>query len=457
MGKKNITVNVGSLSKQETIVPTLIIGSLFFIFGFISWINSILIPFFKIACQLTNFESYLVTFAFYISYLVFSIPSSYLLKNIGFKKGMMIGFWIMAAGAFIFIPAALTRTYGLFLLGLFSIGAGTALLQTATNPYITILGPKERAAQRISIMGIFNKGAGILAPLLFAAVILKSTDAALFKQIPLMDEATKNIALNELIGRVVIPYTCVGIVLIGLGLMIRYSSLPEINTEHESEDVALANSGKTVIFQFPHLILGAVAIFLHLGTQVISIDTIISYAGSMNINLLEAKVFPSYTLFTMIIGYVLGIILIPKFISQVRVLQICTVLGTILTLLIIYANTTVNFLGHTANVSIWFVVLLGLPNSLVWAGIWPLALDGLGRFTKLGSSILVMGLAGNAIMPLVFGHYADILGHRNAYTVLFPCYLFLVYYSFYGYRIRNWTFNKSNKKPAAAIKSMENN
>jgi len=445
---KNITVKVGSLSRQDTIIPILIIGSLFFIFGFISWINSILIPFFKIACELTNFESYLVTFAFYISYLVFSVPASYLLKRIGFKKGMMVGFWIMAIGAFIFIPAALTRTYELFLLGLFSIGAGTALLQTAANPYITILGPKERAAQRISIMGIFNKAAGILAPLLFAAVILKATDADLFKQIPAMDVLTRNLALDELIRRVIIPYTCVGAVLIGLGLMIRYSSLPEIDTEHESEDIALANSGKTLIFQFPHLILGALAIFLHLGTQVISIDTIISYAGSMNIGLLEAKIFPSYTLFTMIIGYILGIVLIPKFISQVRVLQICTVLGVILTLLIIYATTPVNFLGHHTELSIWFVVLLGLPNSLVWAGIWPLALDGLGRFTKLGSSILIMGLAGNAIMPLVYGHYADIAGLRSAYWVLFPCYLFLVYYSFYGYTIRSWTFKKPEGKTA---------
>lgn len=445
MKEKNITVKVGTLSKQDTIVPILIIGSLFFIFGFISWINSILIPFFKIACELTNFESYLVTFAFYISYLVFSIPSSYLLKRVGFRKGMMIGFWTMSIGAFIFIPAALTRTYGIFLVGLFSIGAGTALLQTAANPYITILGPKERAAQRISIMGIFNKVAGILAPLLFAAVILKATDADLFKQIPFMDGVAKNAALNELIKRVVVPYACVGAVLIGLGLMIRYSSLPEIDTEHESEEIAAANSGKKVIFQFPHLILGAIAIFLHLGTQVISIDTIISYAGSMNIDLLEAKVFPSYTLFTMIIGYVLGIVLIPKFISQVKALQVCTLLGLILTFFIIYATIQVNFLGHTADLSIWFVVLLGLPNSLVWAGIWPLALDGLGRFTKLGSSILIMGLAGNALMPLVYGHYADTYGLRSAYWVLFPCYLFLVYYAFYGHRVRRWVFSKNRE------------
>jgi glucose/galactose transporter len=438
--KRNIvTVKVGSLSKKDATIPIMIIGSLFFIFGFISWINSILIPYFKIACELTNFESYLVTFAFYITYFVFSIPSAYLLKRVGFKKGMMIGFWVMAVGAFIFVPAALTRTYEVFLLGLFSIGAGTALLQTAANPYITILGPKERALQRISIMGILNKGAGVIAPLLFAAVILKASDAELFKQIPLMTAAARNAALNELISRVIVPYACVGVVLIGLGLMIRYSPLPEIDTEHESEDVAVANAGKKVIFQFPHLILGAIAIFLHIGTQVISIDTIISYAGSMNIGLLEAKVFPSYTLVTMIVGYILGIFLIPRVISQVRGLHICTLLGLVLSLMIMFLNTRVTFLGHEANMSIWFVVLLGLPNSLIWAGIWPLALDDLGRFTKLGSSILVMGLVGNALMPLVYGYFADHFSAHSAYWVLVPCYLFLVYYAFYGYRVRRWT------------------
>jgi glucose/galactose transporter len=355
---------------------------------------------------------------------------------------MMIGFWVMAVGAFIFIPAALTRTYGVFLLGLFSIGAGTALLQKAANPYITILGPKERAAQRLSIMGIFNKAAGILAPLLFAAVVLRATDSELFKQIPLMDAVTRNAALDELIRRVILPYACVGTVLIRLGFMIRYSSLPEIDTEHESKETADANAGKTVVFQFPQLVLGAIAIFLHIGTQIISIDTIISYADSMNMDLLEAKVFPAYTLSATIIGYLLGITLIPKFISQVTVLKICTLLGVTLTLLIVFANVQVNFLGHDANISIWFVAMLGLANSLVWPGIWPLALDGLGKYTKVGASILIMGLIGNAIMPLVYGHLADLYGHRDAYWVLFPCYLFLVFYAFYGHRLRRWSFSK---------------
>jgi len=432
------SVAVNSLSQRDTWISIFIIGLLFFIFGFVSWVNAILIPYFKIACELTNFQSYLVTFAFYISYFIVSVPASYLLKKTGFKKGMLIGFLAMSIGAFIFIPAALTRVYEIFLLGLFTIGVGLAILQTAANPYITVLGPKESAAQRISIMGIFNKGAGILAPLIFAAVILKATDTDLFRALNTMNEAEKDIALDDFIRRVIVPYACVGTVLFGLGLFVRFSPLPEINTEQETPAVAAANSTKKSIFEFPHLILGALAIFLHVGTQVIAIDTIIGYANSMNIDLLEAKVFPSYTLFATICGYILGIICIPKYISQVNALRFCTLLGALLTLLIQLVNGQVTFLSHTADLSIWMVVLLGFANSLVWAGIWPLALDGLGKFTKLGASVMIMGLCGNAIMPLFYGHFADVSDERLAYWVLFPCYLYLVFYAFKGYALRKW-------------------
>lgn len=439
MSTPSATVDASSLSKRDTVISILIVGVLFFIFGFVSWVNAILIPYFKIACELTSFQSYLVAFAFYISYFVMSVPAAYLLKAAGFKKGMMVGFWAMALGAFIFVPAAYARTYEIFLLGLFMIGVGLAILQTAANPYITILGPKERAAQRISIMGICNKAAGILAPLLFAAVILRPTDSDLFKQLATMGDAERSAALDELIRRVITPYATVGTILFILGILVYYSPLPELNTEQESPELAEANAGKTSIFRFPHLILGAVAIFLHVGTQVIAIDTIIAYAGSMGIGLLEAKVFPSYTLFLTICGYVIGIILIPKFIRQVNALRICTLLGMAFTFLIIFASGQVNFLGHDTDISIWFIVLLGLANSLVWAGIWPLALDELGRFTKLGASILIMGLCGNALMPLLYGYLADLYSLRSAYWVLIPCYAYLVYYAFYGHLVRRWS------------------
>ena len=404
---KNTSVAAGSLSQKDTITGMIIIAFMFFMFGFTSWINAILIPYFKISFELSHVQSYLVTFAFYISYFIFSVPASFLLKKIGFKKGMMIGFWVMSCGAFLFVPAAITMTYELFLLGLFSIGAGLALLQSAANPYITILGPKERAAQRFNISS--------------------------------MTQAEKDVIFRELIQRVIIPYACVGSFLFLIGLFIRFSPLPEIDTEHESEELAQANSSKTSIMQFPHLVLGAFAIFLHVGTQVISIDTVISYAGTMNLNLIEAKVFPSYTLTAQICAYFIGIFFIPKFFSQLTALRVSTILGIVLTFLIIYAKGQVNFLGHTTDISIWFVVMLGLANSLVWAGIWPLALDGLGRFTKIGASLMIMGLVGNALLPMVYGYLVDIFNAREAYWVLFPCYVYLVFYAFRGYKLRSWT------------------
>ncbi|NBW03600.1 MAG: glucose/galactose MFS transporter [Cytophagia bacterium] len=436
-------VSVSSLTRRDTQISIMLIGMMFFIFGFVSWANSILIPYFKIACELTNFKAYLVTFAFYISYFIMSVPASYVLKSIGFKKGMMLGFWIMSIGAFIFIPAAMNRAYPIFLLGLFTLGTGLAILQTAANPYITLLGPKESAAQRISIMGICNKGAGILAPLAFAAVILKATDSDLFKNLEHMTGANRNLALNELIQRVIVPYFCVGILLFLLGLAVRFSPLPEIETDEENKETTQANSNKTSILQFPHLILGAIAIFLHVGTQVIAIDTVIGYAGSMNIQLMEAKIFPSFTLAATICGYIIGIICIPKYISQVNALRTCTILGLLFAIGILMTSGNVELAGLKVDISICFVVLLGLANSLIWAGIWPLALDGLGKFTKIGASILIMGLCGNAILPLFYGYFADLYDLRLAYAVLIPCYLYLIFYAIRGHKIRQWTLKNN--------------
>jgi glucose/galactose transporter len=436
-------VSVSSLTQRDTQISIMLIGMMFFIFGFVSWANSILIPYFKIACELTNFKAYLVTFAFYISYFIMSVPASYVLKSIGFKKGMMLGFWIMSIGAFIFIPAAMNRAYPIFLLGLFTLGTGLAILQTAANPYITLLGPKESAAQRISIMGICNKGAGILAPLAFAAVILKATDSDLFKSLEHMSGANRNLALNELIQRVIVPYFCVGILLFLLGLAVRFSPLPEIETDEENEETTQANSNKTSILQFPHLILGAIAIFLHVGTQVIAIDTVIGYAGSMNIQLMEAKIFPSFTLAATICGYIIGIICIPKYIRQVNALRTCTILGLLFSFGILMTSGNVELVGLNVDISICFVVLLGLANSLIWAGIWPLALDGLGKFTKIGASILIMGLCGNAILPLFYGYFADLYDLKLAYAVLIPCYLYLIFYAIKGHKIRQWTLKNN--------------
>ena len=430
-----------SHSKRMMYIAIAIVGMMFFIFGFVSWVNAILIPYFRIACELTNFQSYLVTFAFYIAYLVMSIPASFVLKRAGFKKGIMYGFFCMATGAMLFVPAALIRTYWFFLIGLFSIGTGLTILQAAANPYITIVGPIESAAKRISIMGICNKFAGIIAPLIFAAIILKSSDSVIFEQLNVgaFSEAEKDVVLDGLIRRVIWPYSILSIFLFAVGIFIRYSVLPEEeNKEVETDD----GKSHTSILQFPYLLMGAVAMFLHVGTQVIAIDTIIGYANSMHMDLLEAKVFPSYTLTATICGYIMGIILIPKYLSQKRAFQICCTLGLIFSLGVVLSNMQVSFWGHDANLSIWFLVLLGFPNSLIYAGIWPLSIRGLGRFTKIGSSLLIMGLCGNAILPLIYGHFADLFSVKQAYWVLIPCYLYLMFFSLYGHKIESWSFKK---------------
>ncbi|MGP1476893.1 MAG: sugar MFS transporter [Phocaeicola sp.] len=438
------------LSKQDITIAIVIVGVMFFIFGLVSWVNSILIPYFKIACELTHFQSYFVAFAFYIAYLCLSIPSGFIIQKIGYKRSIMYGFIAMPVGASLFIPAALTRAYGLFLSGLFVIGGGLTMLQSAANPYITILGPIESAAKRISFMGICNKLAGILAPLIFAAVILKETDGDIFALLDsgMLDEASKNAMLDDLIERVIFPYSVLAVILLSFGIFIRYSVLPEIdpieNNKEETIDIQ-----RTSIFQFPYLILGAIAIFVHVGTQIVAIDTIISYAGSMGIDLLEAKVFPSYTMSFTIIGYLIGIFLIPKYLSQTRMLQICCIIGLFLSFGVIFANQNVTFLGHTANLSIWFLCSLGLPNALVYAGIWPLSIHGLGKFTKLGSTLLVMGLCGNAIMPVLYGYFADLIGLQKAYGLLIPCYLYLIFFALYGHKVQSWSFKgigKLNKK-----------
>lgn len=406
--------------------PIIIIGALFFVFGFITWLNSVLIPYLKIACELNNFESLLVAFSFYISYLVMSIPSGNVLKRIGFKKGMSLGLLIIAIGALVFIPAALTRTYGVFLFGLFIQGSGLALLQTASNPYITILGPKESAAKRISIMGICNKVAGAIAPIVLGAVTLNNADgikAGILK----MTDVQKALELDALASRVILPYAIIVTVLTLLAIWVYYSSLPEVDTDHEDEVVAKANHTKTSVFQFPHLLLGVFTLFLYVGVEVMAGDTIISYGSSQGISLETAKFFTTCTLISMIVGYVIGIICIPKYFSQEKALISCSVLGVIFTVLAVLTN------GY---ISVMFIALLGLANSLMWPAIFPLAIEGLGRFTKAGSSLLIMAISGGAIIPLLYGHIADLTSMHQAYWIMVPCYLFILYYAAWGHKIK---------------------
>lgn len=408
-----------------------IIGLLFFIFGFVTWLNGTLIPFLKLACELDTLQALFVTFAFYISYFFLAIPSSQILKRTGFKNGMALGLLVMAVGCLIFIPAANMRAFPLFLTGLFVQGMGLSLLQTASNPYISIIGPIESAAQRISIMGICNKVAGILSPLILSSIVLKNASAIETQINEATDAAVKTGLLNELAGRVVMPYIVMAIVLAALAMMIRRSSLPEIDTSADASADGAASSlasGRTSVWQFPHLVLGAVAIFVYVGAEVMAGDVIGIYGKSLGFSLDQTKYFTTFTLGAMLLGYVLNIILIPKYVSQQNFLKYSALLGIVLTVLTYFT---------TGSTAVSCVALLGLANAVMWPAIFPLAINGLGKFTQIGSAILVMGIAGGALVPQVYGLLDKSLGYQLAFLIcMLPCYLYILYYATAGYRPR---------------------
>lgn len=430
--------------------PITIIGILFFIFGFVTWLNGILIPFLKIACQLTDFQAWFVTSAFYISYFVMALPSSIILRKTGFRLGMSVGLWVMAIGALIFIPAAYSRSYAFFLFGLFMQGTGLTILQTASNPYITILGPRESAARRISIMGIANKVAGMIAPIILATIVLKDSTVLEQKLLSVTDPAQQSVILDELAQRVISPYIIMAVVLFLLGLMIPMAHLPEVEAEEEDANVTAAASERTSVFQYPQLVLGVIALFFYVGVEVIAGDSIIRYGLALHIPIESAKYFTSLTLLGMVIGYVAGIILIPKYIKQGNALIICAILGVFFSLMAIFTPSSwvihlpfrdlVSFqaVNLTLPVTALYIALLGVANSLVWPAIWPLALEGLGKFTKTASALLIMAILGGATLPLLYGKFSDLFGNQQAYWIMLPSYLVIFYYAAWGHKMRSW-------------------
>ena len=433
--------NTAQNNSSNTLIPIIIIAGLFFIFGFVTWINGALIPFMKTINELTEAQSYLVASASYISFVVMALPASYILNRIGYRKGMSLGLFVMAIGALVFIPAAEARTYWMFLLAIFIQGTGMTLLQTASNPYITILGPIESAAKRIAIMGIANKVAGALGSVIFGAILLSGIDE-IKEKLSTVDDVEKATLLDTMADSVVTPYIAMAVVLIILGILIRKAPLPHV----EAKPIEVSESGgkaKSNIFQFPHLWMGVLALFVYVGAEVIAGDTIIAYGISLNIPGEEAKFFTLFTLMAMVATYALGVFLIPKYMSQSFALKASAILGVILSCCILFTN------GFT---SVLFVAALGIANALVWPAVWPLALNGLGKFTKTASALLIMAISGGAIIPPLYGTLVDNkkellinsgINELNAtaeaasygYWILIPCYLIILYYAFYGHKL----------------------
>jgi MFS transporter, FHS family, L-fucose permease len=412
-------------AQQRTAI--VIIGILFFCFGFITWLNGTLIPFLKLACQLENdIQAFFVTSAFYMAYFFLALPSAKILQKVGYKRGMALGLFVMAIGSIIFIPAAQSRSFPLFLIGLFTQGMGLALLQTASNPYISIVGPIESAARRISIMGICNKLAGALSPLILGALVLKNAQKIETNIVAATSQANKNVFLDELAQRIIPPYIVIAIVLTILAILIVRSKLPEIADPEQSNEIGKAE--RTSVFAFPYLLLGVLSIFCYVGVEVLSGDAIGTYGKAMGMSLDLTKNFTSFTLAAMLVSYIIGVITIPKYLSQQKALLISAILGILLSVFIYFTD------GYLAIIGI---ALLGLANALMWPALFPMAIDGLGKFTQIGSALLIMGIAGGAIFPLVYGALKDRLHLSNElsfFICLFPAYIYILYYALSGHK-----------------------
>ena len=401
--------NTNSASKGY-LFPLVVIGVLFFMIGFALGINGLIIPFLRTALDLTTAESYLVLAATFSTFVIFGYPCGLIIKAIGYKKTMILSFLFFAVGLYLFIPSAENKSFSMFLLASFISGIGNTMLQAAVNPYITILGPLESAATRMSMMGIANKAAWAIAPI-FLGVFLNLSDVKL--------EDIK------------MPFYFISGIFVVLGILVAFVPLPEVKAEGEDENdtesaASAYASNKTSIWQFPHLLLGLVSLLCYVGVETLAMASIVDYAKS--IGLADPQVYTSYTVIGMVAGYLVGVFFIPKYISQEKAMFICAIIGVASSLLGVFLPV---------HVSIWFVALLGLANSLMWPALWPLAMKDLGKFTKTGSSLLVMAIVGGAIFPLLFGWLADEFGDlQQAYWICFPAYLMIFYYALSGHKIR---------------------
>ena len=454
------TKSVLEKSAGNVFVPMAILTLLFFILGFVTWLNGPLIPFFEIACDLTGSQAYFVAFAFYIAYFVMAIPSSWVIEKVGYKNGISLGLIVIAVGAFMFYPAAEMRTFLLFLVALFIMGTGLAILQTAANPYVVVIGPRESAAARISVLGIANKLAGFIAPLVLTALVLSNMKEYTKEKIAALDTVSKSHTLDLLALQLQTPYIYMGIIILILALLAKLSPLPEIDLDEDGHVSHLSIFKQMVqATKYPQLVLGAITLMLYVAAEVIAGDTIGKLGKELGVYGKNGDFYlklTSFTMTAMLVGYIIGITLIPKYLSQVNALKISGILGLILVFLVVFLPASIMvylpFIPAMPLIII-LVALLGLANALCWPAIWPLALQNLGGYTKIGGAILIMAIIGGAIFPLLYGYLAESInvtnkaagiaataksGNQIAYLMLIPAYLMIFFYAYKGHKYTRW-------------------
>ena len=429
-----------SNAQPSSLLPVSIIATLFFVFGFITWLNGALVPFLQLLCELTETQAILIASTFYFAYVVMALPMASLIERVGYKSAMSIGLVIIGVGCLGYIPAANTQAFSLFLASQFVLGSGLTLLQAASNPYVVKVGPEETAAVRIAFMGILNKFAGVCAPLLFSAWVLGGFAGINAQSMATMSEAERWATQQNMADGLLFPYLGMALVLMALAAGLRQLPLPELTLPK----AATPQASKDSIWRYPHLLCGVIALFCYVGVEVIAGDTI-GLMGS-KLGVANPSSLTSLTMASMVCGYLVGLLAIPRWVSQARALAVSALLGLALTLAIVllpaqafdiaqymYGWTGASLLPN----SIVLIALLGFANAMVWPTVWPLALADLQHFTAKGSAMLIMAIAGGAVLPLLYAVVAETVGGQHAYAVMLPCYLFILFYALVGHRLRS--------------------
>jgi glucose/galactose transporter len=408
-------------------MPIAGVGMLFFIFGFVTWLNGPLIAFVQVAFRLNDVGAFLIPMAFYLSYFFLAIPASWILKATGMKRGMALGLFVMAIGAVVFGQFTSMRIYPGALSGLFIIGAGLALLQTAVNPYISILGPIDSAAQRVAIMGICNKTAGALAPWVIGTLVLSGIGSIQQQVLAAPTPEARDALLTAFAHKVYVPYLVMAGILVMLATWVVRSRLPEVQSSTANATLQPGADQHARLLHFPHLWLGVLCLFVYVGVEVMAGDAIGTYGRAFGLPLDQTKFFTSFTLVAMLLGYLAGLLVIPRFVSQERYLAFSAVLAVVL---------SVGAFLTQGYVSVGFVAALGFANAMMWPTIFPLAIRHLGRYTEFGSALLIMGIAGGAVIPQLFVYLKQHFYFQSVFLALMvPCYLYILFYALYGNRV----------------------
>jgi MFS transporter, FHS family, L-fucose permease len=396
-----------------------VVTSLFFMWGFVTVLNDVLIPHLKSIFELNYAKASFIQFAFFLAYFVFSLPSAKLIDRIGYKRTMVTGVLIMGAGALLFIPAAMVPSYPLFLAALMVLAGGITALQVAANPYVAVLGPPKTGSSRLNLAQAFNSLGTAIAPFLGGLLILKAATTSLDAIHQMSPDALRVYRLHEA-ASVKVPYLVIGMALIALGALISTFKLPPMpGAEHHKGDT------RHSLWRYRHLILGVIGIFVYVGAEVSIGSFLINYLSQSNIGNITERDAAKYVSF-----YWLGA-MIGRFIGSAVLRKVRT--GTLLGFAAIIASLLVcTSITNSGHVAMWSIILVGLFNSVMFPSIFTLGIAELGPLTGDGSGLLIMAIVGGAVIPLGVGLLADRFGLQHAFILPAICYLYIVYYAFRG-------------------------